>query len=86
MTRIWPDGEPAAVERNPHGDPMRFTWRGHRHRIARIEQRWQTDTDWWNDAGRVWRDDYAVLTDDGLLAVLFHDLITDGWFVTRLYD
>ena len=86
MTRLWPDGESIDVETDVHGQPVRFTWQGHRHVVHRIRQNWQVDSEWWQPSGRVWRDYVAVTTAGGLLCVLFHDRLTDEWFLEKVYD
>ncbi len=71
MSRLWPEGESISVQTDD-ARPARcaFTWQGAAtHRLAQIQQRWQVDTDWWSEAGRIWRDYVAVTTTDGLLCV-----------------
>lgn len=86
MTRLWAEGAPISVETNSDGCPTRFAWRGRVHRLQRIQQRWQVDTDWWSDDGHVWRDYLAVVTADGLLCVLYYDMLAEGWYLAKLYD
>ena len=86
MTRLWPEGEPIRVEADATGRPLHFTWQGRNHRVQQIRQRWQIDTDWWSDDGRVWRDCLALTTATGLLCVIYQDLLTEQWYLTRLYD
>ena len=35
---------------------------------------------------RVWRDYLAVVTTDGLLCVLYYDMLDEGWYLAKLYD
>jgi hypothetical protein len=86
MTRLWAGGEPIRVESDSSGRPIYFTWQGRRHRIERIQQRWQVETDWWSDEGHIWRDCLAVTTADGLLCVLYQDLLNEGWYLVQAYD
>jgi hypothetical protein len=86
MSRLWPEGEPIAVQTNAQAQPVRFTWRGRTYRLARVQQHWEVDVDWWRDAGRVWRAYLAVTTTDGLLCVIYQDLEHKGWFLAKLYD
>ena len=44
------------------------------------------DTDWWSEEGRVCRRYFALTTDDGLLCVVYHDAIGDGWRLAKVYD
>jgi hypothetical protein len=86
MTRRWLDGQAIAVEFDPHGLVTSFIWQRQEHRLHHIQQRWQVDTDWWTDEGRIWRDYLAVTTTSGLLCVIFQDLLTGAWYLETLYD
>ena len=86
MTRLWPDGESLAVEVDDHGRPLRFTWRERRHQLQQVQQRWQVDSEWWSDEGRIWRDYLAVTTTEGLFCVIYQDLLSREWFLAKLYD
>lgn len=86
MTLTWVDGAPLRVETDADNCPILFYWSGRRHRLLHIIQQWQVDTDWWDSAGRVWRDYTAAVTVEGLLCVFYHDLIADEWRLARLYD
>ena len=53
--------------------------------MQNIRQRWQVDGDWWSEAGHAWREYMAVTTADGLFCVIYFDLITQQWRLSRLY-
>ncbi|MBV7333776.1 hypothetical protein KFU94_37195 [Chloroflexi bacterium TSY] len=84
MTRLWLEGEPLAVQMDEAGIPVTFQWQGQQHRIQRIQQAWAIDTDWYDQ--RIWRNYVAVTTTRGLLCVLYQDLASQGWYMSRLYD
>ena len=86
MTRLWPDGEAINVTVDARGQPTVFRWQGRRYRLRHIQQEWQVDSDWWSEAGRVWRSYLAVTTENGLFCVLYYDLIIQAWFLEKLYD
>lgn len=86
MTRLWPDGQPIRVQLNRAGQPSRFTWLDRHYRIHQVRQRWQVDTDWWDEHGRLWRDYLAVTTHEGLFCVLYQDLLTEHWYLSKTYD
>jgi hypothetical protein len=86
MTRLWTEAQPIHVETDSLGSPTRFVWREHRFRLQRIVQHWQVDTDWWSVEGRVYRDCYAATTVEGVLVTFYRDLISDAWFLERVYD
>ena len=86
MTRLWAEGEAVQVELDQRGWPACFRWQGQLHPVQHIWQRWHVDTDWWADAGRVWREYIALTTQDGLLCVLYFDLTEQVWRLSRVYD
>lgn len=84
MTRFYATGAPLQVLTDKQGQPLRFTWHGHTHQVQQIAQRWQVDTEWWQE--RIWRAYYAVTTTDGVLCVLYNDLTDGAWYLSKLYD
>lgn len=63
-----------------------FVWQGTPRRIARVCNRWRVHTRWWEPRQPVWREYLKVVTGDGLLCLLYRDLLAGGWFFARLYD
>ncbi|MCA9972734.1 MAG: hypothetical protein KC425_21090 [Anaerolineales bacterium] len=84
MTRLWRKQQPIAVVTDALHEPLAFTWRGRQHRTQQITRQWRTDIDWWRV--RVWRSNFKLATDTGLLVVIYQDLLTGEWFFQRLYD
>lgn len=80
MTRFWANGTPITV----HGNLEAFVWNKQQHRIERVAKKWRVDEGWWTE--RQWREYAKVVTETGLLAVIFQDLITKQWYLQRLYD
>ncbi|MBW7883355.1 MAG: hypothetical protein H3C34_12095 [Caldilineaceae bacterium] len=74
------------MQTDEHGRPVRFSWRDRTYRLVQIQQRWQVDTDWWSDEGRVWRDYLAITTTSGLFCVIYQDLMSENWYLARIYD
>jgi hypothetical protein len=86
MTQLWPAGQLIDVVVDDNGMPTQFVWQEQPHRIHRIVQRWQIDTEWWRAEGRIWRDYLALITGDNLLCVIYYDRLCKEWRLTRLYD
>ena len=88
MTRLWSAGYPIVVEtRTDSGSgqiPSQFTWQGQPHVVTEISKIWRVDVDWWRV--RIWRAYFKISTDTGLLVVVYQDLISEEWFLQRLYD
>lgn len=85
MTRLFPKGEPVGVwgaEETPDG----FIWQNMPHRILEVNNRWRLHTRWWEPDATVWREYQKVVTDSGLLCLIYRDLQEGGWFLARLYD
>jgi hypothetical protein len=77
-----PDGPtPIAVETDAVGQPVavrRRAWPRARA-VARVQDRWRIDDEWWREQP-IARLYHALLLDDGLFLVVYHDLAVDGWF------
>lgn len=84
MTRFWPQGTPIGVVVDARGQIQTLRWAGRRHQVTAVVARWRLDVHWWETPVR--RDYAALLTDSGMLLVLFRDRQAGGWFVQRLYD
>ena len=84
MNPLWPDGDPVGVWSDRWGTPQRFTWHGDSHQVQGIAKRWRVDQGWCRQ--RIWREYFKLYTTTGLLVILFRDLLTDQWYLQRLYD
>ena len=85
MTRLWPEGQAIEVcdcEEIPGG----FRWSGASHRVLEVCNRWRVHTRWWEPNETIWREYWKVATDGGLLCLIFHDFLTDRWYLQRVYD
>lgn len=83
MSRLW--HKPAKIVVILSQDiPYCFIWQSKQHQILLIAQQWRFDVGWWRV--RLWRDYYRVTTDTGLLVLIYHNLLSDTWFLERLYD
>lgn len=87
MTKAWAEGLPVRVETvSADGVPAAFGWQGQTHAVERLVQRWEVETDWWAEEGETRRLFVTLITKTGLLCVLFCDLMTGEWRLSRLYD
>ena len=85
MTRLWSEGKPVQVWGEGES-PTGFAWQGTSYRLVEICNRWRVHTRWWQPSALIWREYLKVTTDTGLLCLLYHDLVVDGWFLARIYD
>ena len=49
-----------------------------------VTNQWLIDDDWW--LNEIWRHYFEVQTADGLLCVVYCDLLCDRWYLERVYD
>lgn len=85
MSRLWEGAAAGAAlqVRLVEGSPGALRWQGAWRRVEHIALRWQVDLRWWG--ARVYRDYYKLLA-GGMALVIYHDLLSDGWALERVYD
>ncbi len=79
--RLRPLNRPRPVVVHPGADdgrPGSIVERGTRRRVARVQDAWRIDDEWWREP--ISRRYYRVVLDDGALRTLFQDEIGDRWF------
>ena len=84
MTKLWRSGPPLVVDTDARGDPLSFQWNGAVHRTGTVCNTWRVHSEWWRNP--VWRDYYKIETTDGVLCVIYRDLVTGKWHLARIYD
>ena len=85
MTRLSPSGE--CIKEWDNGEPPSgFDWQGEPHHILEACNRWRVHARWWEGGHAVWREYFKVTTDSGLLCLIYHDLQSGDWFLSRVYD
>ena len=85
MTRLWPEGEPIQV-RSEEEPPTCFLWHAETHHMLDTCNCWRIHTCWWEPEHAVWREYLKVITDTGLLCLIYQDLLSGAWFLCRVYD
>jgi len=84
MTRLWQQGQEIKVITDSEGVPISFQWNGRVHHILLISKHWRVHDGWWRR--EVWRHYFKLVTDSGLLCVIYHDLLKGSWYLQRIYD
>ncbi len=84
VSRLFISGEAIPVTVDADAMPCSFTWNGQPHTVERILSRWRVDLFWWRS--RVCREYFKVITESGLLVVLYRDGVRQAWHVQRIYD
>ena len=83
MTQLWPEGLPIEVDA-VDGRPAGLHWQHHWRSVRAVTNQWLIDDDWW--LNEIWRHYFEVQTADGLLCVVYCDLLCDRWYLERVYD
>ena len=52
--------------------------------VRAVTDHWLIHDGWWLD--EIWRHYFEVETADGLLCVVYCDLLCDRWYLERVYD
>ena len=84
MTRLLIPAERVSLDADDDGVPISFTWRGRKHNVVEIVERWRADAEWWRV--RHWRECFTVATNTRLLLTIYRDLSRGEWYVQRIFD
>jgi len=84
MSPFWEDGLAISLEGEP-SRPGRFYWQWRWHQVDDVLYHWRVHTGWWTD-GEIWRDYWEVITETGLLCVLYQDMVERTWYLERIYE
>lgn len=76
--------EVVEVSADAHGDPLSFTRKGRAQRVAAVLERWRLEDGWWGNEER--RCYYRVQTARGSVFDIYHELISDKWYLDRVLD
>lgn len=77
--------EPVDVSLSADEQPVGFTWRGNRYRVAVIGA-WRLSTRWWEASGAAERRYFRVLTPDQQVFDLYHDEASGVWVIDICHD
>ena len=66
--------------------PAGFSWQHRSQRVLEVCNRWRIHTRWWEPQQAVWREYWKVVTDAGLLCLIYRDVEAGKWFLARVYD
>ena len=72
--------KPIVVHSDEQGNPVHVRLLGQPdRRVTFIRGRWRIDDEWWRRT--ISRDYLIVILDDEKVLTLYHDLLTDEWYV-----
>ena len=52
--------------------------------MLHLGNRWRVHLDWWRV--EIWREYFQVEAHTGFTCVIYRDLLTDEWYLERVYD
>jgi len=84
MTRLYQPAQSIEATSGDKGEPLAFEWRGQVHRVLHLGNRWRVHLEWWRV--EIWREYFQVETHSRLTCVIYSDLLTDKWYLERIYD
>lgn len=86
MSYFWRDGYPIEVQTDRHGDPVYVVWDWFSdvETVAMIVDFWSVDDDWWVDLKK--RTYYFIITEKGITAIIFLNVLTHAWYIQWAYD
>ena len=73
---------PIEVTTDARGEPRLVRRRGREYAVARVQDRWRVDDEWWRERP-IARLYYTLLLADATLLTLYHDLIGNTWHEQR---
>ena len=73
--------KPVNVLTNDSGEPAAATRNGKQCRVAAILNSWRIDDEWWRE--EISRHYFQVKLQNGLVMIVFHDLVTGKWYEQR---
>ena len=83
MTYLWLPAQPIVMHLQSK-KPSAFEWKKRKHCVVWIAKSWRMDWGWWRL--RLWRDYYKLVTDTGLLVLVYYDLLEGKWYLQQLFD
>lgn len=84
MAKLLEKPEEIRVSVNTSGVPLSLLRNGRRERITRIYDRWRLADQWWGEG--VERHYFRVKTSKGLVCDIYHDLVANIWYLSRIHD
>jgi len=72
------------VDVDAAGEPLSIGVYGGRQKILAVYERWRLEDEWWGNEER--RCYYKIQTGHGLVCDIYHEMLTDIWYLARTCD
>jgi len=84
MTRLYRPPQSIEATTGDRDEPLAFEWKGQVHRVIQLSNHWRTHLEWWRM--EIWRDYFQVEVQGRFTCVVYRDLLTNKWYLERIYD
>jgi len=84
MARLLEKPEEIKVSSNMRGIPLSLTRNGKREKITKIYEHWRVADEWWGK--EIQRDYFRIKTSKGLACDIYHDIVANLWYLSRIHD
>lgn len=84
MVKLLEKPQEIRVRANASGVPLSLSRDGKREKVTAIYNRWRVADQWWGK--EVERHYFRVKTSKGLACDIYHDIITNHWYLARIHD
>ena len=84
MTRLYQPAQSIEATTGDRGEPLAFEWREQVHRVLHLNNQWRIHAEWWRV--EIWREYFQVEAHNRFTCIIYLDLLTDRWYLERIYD
>ena len=84
MAKLLEKPEEIRVRSNVEGVPVGIIRGGKFERVKSIYQRWRVADEWWRQ--EIARDCFRIGTSSGLVGDIYHDMVANRWYLSRIHD
>ena len=84
MTKLLEKPEELRVTTNIEGTPLSINRNGKVERVTRIYQQWRVSEQLW--AQEISKNYFRVRTGKGFIYDVYHDVTSNLWYLSRIYD
>ena len=84
MSRLFQQAVKLEVKEGDQHEPIAFIYKGRIEKINNLIKRWRITQGWWKRA--IEREYFQIETQTGAICELYRDLLTEVWYLQRIYD
>ena len=84
MSRLFQQAVKLEVKESDQHELIAFVYKGRIEKINNLIKRWRITQGWWKRA--IEREYFQIETQTGAICELYRDLLTEVWYLQRIYD